>query len=74
MAEIKVEKKRSSALPWIIGLLLLGLLLWGVSRMMSNDRTDTTDRTTTGALAPSAPSTLTAAQQQITVWDGVRAA
>lgn len=73
MAEIKVEKKRSSALPWIIGLLLLGFILWGVSRMMSNDRTDdTTNRT--GALVPNAPSSLMAAQQQITVWDDVRAA
>lgn len=34
MAEISVERK--SLLPWILGLALLALLLWGLVRMMEN--------------------------------------
>lgn len=38
MAEIRVEKKeRRSMLPWILGLLLLALVLWGISEMMGGD-------------------------------------
>lgn len=38
MAEIRVEKKeRRSMLPWILGLLLLALVLWGISEMMAGD-------------------------------------
>ena len=37
MAEIKVEKKRTNFLPWIVGLILLALVLWGVSRMGRDD-------------------------------------
>jgi hypothetical protein len=37
MAEIRVEKKRTNMLPWIIGLILLGLVLWAVSRMGRDD-------------------------------------
>jgi hypothetical protein len=51
MAEIKVEKKRSNnILPWILGLALLALVVWGLSRMgdRDQDRTDTT--TNQGAL------------------------
>ena len=34
MANIRIEKKSSpSILPWIIGLLVLGLLVWGVAEM-----------------------------------------
>jgi hypothetical protein len=47
MAEIKVEKKRSnSILPWILGLALLALVVWGLSRMgdRDRDRTDTTNK------------------------------
>jgi hypothetical protein len=46
MAEIKVEKKRSNnILPWILGLVLLALVVWGLSRMGDRDegRTDTTN-------------------------------
>jgi hypothetical protein len=46
MAEIKVEKKRSNnILPWILGLVLLALVVWGLSRMgnRDQDRTDTTN-------------------------------
>lgn len=39
MAEIRVERQeRKSLLPWILGLALLALVLWGVMRMM--DRND----------------------------------
>jgi len=47
MAEIKVEKKRSNnILPWILGLVLLALVVWGLSRMgdRDRDRTDTTNK------------------------------
>ena len=36
MAEIHIEKK-PSIWPWIIGLLVLGLLIWGVAEMMGGD-------------------------------------
>jgi hypothetical protein len=46
MAEIKVEKKRSNnILPWILGLVLLALVVWGLSQMGDRDR-DQTDTTT----------------------------
>ncbi|HSK81300.1 MAG TPA: hypothetical protein VLQ45_32910 [Thermoanaerobaculia bacterium] len=40
MAEIKVDKveHKRSILPWILGLALLALALWGISRMMDDDR------------------------------------
>jgi hypothetical protein len=38
VAEIRVERKeRRSILPWILGLLLLALIIWGVSEMMGDD-------------------------------------
>lgn len=38
MAEIRVERKeRRSILPWILGLLLLALVIWGVSEMLGGD-------------------------------------
>ncbi len=38
MADINVEQKKGRGiLPWILGLLLLGLLLWGLSKMMGRD-------------------------------------
>ena len=41
MAEIRVERKeRRSLLPWILGLLLLALVVWGLTQM--NDRDDDT--------------------------------
>lgn len=46
MAEIKVEKKRSNnILPWVLGLVLLALVVWGLSRMGDRDR-DRTDTNT----------------------------
>ena len=38
MAEIRVERKeRRGMLPWILGLLLLALVLWGISGMAGRD-------------------------------------
>lgn len=38
MAEIRVERKeRRSMLPWILGLVLLALVLWGISEMAGRD-------------------------------------
>lgn len=37
MAEIRVEKKRNSLLPWIIGLVVLGLLIWALSGLLDDD-------------------------------------
>lgn len=36
MAEINIERKKN-IWPWIIGLLVLLLLIWGVTEMMDND-------------------------------------
>jgi hypothetical protein len=48
MAEIKVEKKRSSSiLPWILGLALVALLIWAFTQL--NDRDE--DRTTSQGAA-----------------------
>lgn len=37
MAEIRVERKRTSLLPWILGILLLALVIWAVAEAMDND-------------------------------------
>lgn len=38
MAEIRVERKeRRNILPWILGLLLLVLVIWGVAQMSGRD-------------------------------------
>lgn len=56
MAEIKVErKKKSSILPWVLGLALLALVVWGLSRM--GDRDDDRAENQGAALELSAPIT-----------------
>ena len=45
MAEIRVEKKRTSLLPWILGILLLALVIWAVAESMDNDADDADTRT-----------------------------
>ena len=40
MAEIRVERKRTSLLPWILGILLLALVIWAVAESMDNDAGD----------------------------------
>ena len=37
MAEIRVERERRSTLPWILGLLLLVLVIWGVAGVPNGD-------------------------------------
>lgn len=37
MAEIRVVRERRSILPWILGLLLLALVIWGVAGMSNGD-------------------------------------
>jgi len=38
MADIDVERKKSGPVwPWIVGLLLLGLLIWGIAEMVRTD-------------------------------------
>jgi hypothetical protein len=40
VAEIRVERKeRRSLLPWILGLLLLALVVWGLMEMGDRDQT-----------------------------------
>jgi hypothetical protein len=36
VAEIKIERKPFNFLPWIIGLVLLMLAIWGLSKMAPN--------------------------------------
>ena len=46
MADINVERKSSGGrnfLPWILGLVLLAALLWGLSRMFGGDREEETN-------------------------------
>jgi hypothetical protein len=51
VAEIRVEKKeRRSMLPWILGLLLLALVLWGISEMMGRDDDDSAGDTGASAV------------------------
>jgi hypothetical protein len=57
MAEIRVEKKRTNIWPWIIGLILVALLIWGIAAM-TNNRNQTNDVNRTSALQP-APITIT---------------
>ena len=41
MAEIRIEQKRNtSLLPWILGILLLALIIWAVAESMDNDADD----------------------------------
>ena len=46
MAEIRVERKRTSLLPWILGILLLALVIWAVAESMDNDADDVNDANT----------------------------
>ena len=68
MADINVERKSSgggrSFLPWILGLIVLALLIWGLSRLFGGKDDDvnttvpadtTVTTTTTTETAPMAP-------------------
>jgi hypothetical protein len=44
VAEIRIERKQhSSFLPWLLGLVLLALLLWGLAEAMDRDEAGTID-------------------------------
>lgn len=39
MAEIRVERKRKASIwPWILGLVVAALLVWGLTQARDNDR------------------------------------
>jgi len=41
MAEIRVERKQKKSIwPWLLGLLVAALLVWGLAETMDNDRDD----------------------------------
>ena len=71
MADINVERKSSggrSFLPWILGLIVLALLIWGLSRLLggNDDEVDTTTTsdttvTTTETMPVTDPAATTAA-------------
>ena len=44
MAETRVERKQyMHLLPWLLGLILLALLIWGLTEAMKKDETGKTD-------------------------------
>ncbi len=45
MAEIRVERKQRNLWPWILGLLLLGLVVWAASEAFDMGRRDAVDGT-----------------------------
>lgn len=38
MAEIKIERTQRSILPWLLGLVLLVLVIWGLGKVMRRDQ------------------------------------
>jgi hypothetical protein len=37
VADIRVEPRRPGAWPWIAGLIVLALLIWGLTRLLGGD-------------------------------------
>lgn len=61
MAEIRVERKeRRSLLPWVLGLVLLALVVWGLMEMGDRDRTpaDNSGAASVGVQIPEQPPAL----------------
>lgn len=56
MAEIKVERKSPSVWPWVIGLLILALLVWGLTELLTGESepvlTDSADSAVTETAEP----------------------
>jgi hypothetical protein len=53
MAEIRVERKHKKSIwPWILGLLVAALLVWGLAETMDNDRDDEVNAARVSSLAP----------------------
>jgi len=80
VAEINIEPKRRSILPWIIGLVLLALVIWGLATMANRNaaaaadpgtartdvlRDDTPPRLRQYALATEAPAGLPVAASSV---------
>jgi hypothetical protein len=40
MADINIEKKRPTLVPWLLGLILLVLMVWGAAQIVDNDGPD----------------------------------
>lgn len=60
MADINVERKKRSMLPWILGLLALALLLWALMSMLDNDERPAGDTgTDTTVVIPPTTGTVT---------------
>lgn len=38
MAEIRVERKHNNVWVWVLGLILLALLVWGLAEALDRDR------------------------------------
>lgn len=56
MADINVERKQRSIMPWILGLLVLALLIWLLASMFNRDDDEVVvDETTTEAPATTSP-------------------
>lgn len=45
MAEIRVERKQRRIWPWVLGLLLLGLVIWVAAEVFDMGRRDAVDGT-----------------------------
>jgi|GEM_PF-6772224 hypothetical protein len=52
MADINVERKGNGPnfLPWILGLLLLGLLIWGLSQLLGRDNDEANEAVVTDSV------------------------
>lgn len=37
MADINIERKRSSVWPWVIGLIVLAALIWALTQLFDRD-------------------------------------
>lgn len=56
MAEIRVEpKKKTSIWPWILGLIVAALLVWGLTQARDNDRDDQVQDTAQQSMVLDAP-------------------
>ena len=55
MAEIRVEKKKTSIWPWILGLIVAALLVWGLTQARDNDRDDQVQDTAQQSMILDAP-------------------
>lgn len=55
MADINVERKQRSILPWILGLLVLALLIWLLASMFNGDDDETVVVEQTTVETPATP-------------------